>query len=256
MTVLLESVPPSIMEAAYLWLFLDYDGTLAEFAPNPDVLLPDPELIQLLERIARRNNTYLAIISGRRLAHVQELIPIQGVWLAGTYGIELLTPTGAKIDRLDFSTIRPVLQQIKPEIEMLLKEKDGFYLEDKGWSLAIHARFADARQADEVLSTAREIMISHASSPEYHLLGGDKFLEISPRKADKGMAVAYLLEKNPLPGAMIVYAGDDDKDEQAYKVIKAQGGITLIVSKTPRATLADFRLTSPQHLRQVLSSLV
>ena len=31
-----------------LWLFLDYDGTLAEFAPTPEHILPDPALIKLL----------------------------------------------------------------------------------------------------------------------------------------------------------------------------------------------------------------
>ncbi len=256
MTLLRDALPPSLIEAKFLWLFLDYDGTLAEFAPNPDVLLPDPELIQLLEKIAQRKNTQLAIISGRRLAHIQELLPIPGIWLAGTYGIELLTPAGERIDRLDYDTIRPLLERIKPEIEALLEKKEGFYLEDKGWSLAIHARFADDHQAEEVLYSARQRLKLLSDTPEFHLLGGEKFLEISPRQADKGITVNYLLKRHPWPDATIVFAGDDDKDERAFEVIKANQGITLLVSKTSRPSRAAFRLRSPGDLRRLLASLV
>ena len=50
-----------------LFLFLDYDGTLAEFAPNPDIVLPDDELIQLLTRLKANPKVDLAVVSGRRL---------------------------------------------------------------------------------------------------------------------------------------------------------------------------------------------
>ena len=40
-----------VMDADKLRLFLDYDGTLADFAPTPDEVYPDPELIDLLNRL-------------------------------------------------------------------------------------------------------------------------------------------------------------------------------------------------------------
>ena len=81
-----------LAQAERLWLFLDYDGTLADFAPTPEHVNPDPELVDLIERLARHPRFRVAVVSGRRLSHVQKLVPVPGVLLAGTYGIELQTP--------------------------------------------------------------------------------------------------------------------------------------------------------------------
>ena len=51
-------------QADYLWLFLDYDGTLADFAATPDVLIPDEELIGLIAQLAGKPDVRISIISG------------------------------------------------------------------------------------------------------------------------------------------------------------------------------------------------
>ncbi|MGD8627119.1 MAG: trehalose-phosphatase, partial [Anaerolineae bacterium] len=55
-------------------LFLDYDGTLADFAPTPEHVEPDPDLAQLVARLASQPRLRVAVISGRRLAHVRKLV--------------------------------------------------------------------------------------------------------------------------------------------------------------------------------------
>ncbi len=62
--------------AGDLRLFLDYDGTLADFAPTPDDIFPDPDLAALIDQLAALPRTEVAIISGRRLSHVQALVPV------------------------------------------------------------------------------------------------------------------------------------------------------------------------------------
>jgi len=78
-----------LQTANRLWLFLDYDGTLAEFAPTPDDIIVDNKLLYILDSIRRKTNHRIAIVSGRRLQHIQKLIPIQGILLAGAYGVEI-----------------------------------------------------------------------------------------------------------------------------------------------------------------------
>jgi trehalose-phosphatase len=70
------------------------------------------------------------------------------------------------------------------------------------------------------------------------------------------MTVAYLLDRYPLPGALPLYLGDDDKDEEAFRVIKARGGVAVVVASEPRETEADMRLESPKAARRWLEILL
>jgi trehalose 6-phosphate phosphatase len=195
------------------------------------------------------------VISGRRLSHVQELIPVPGVLLAGTYGVELQMESGDRLDRVPYQTIRPPLDVLKPRWAALIAGREGFFLEDKGWALALHARFATDGDAEAVLGRARRAAEEAIPPEPFRVLGGHKFLEVGPKLAHKGRTVEYLLERFPLPGALLVYLGDDDKDEEAFAVIKAHDGLAVLVTPHPRDTLADCRLGSPAAAREWLTAL-
>jgi mannosylglucosylglycerate synthase len=244
-----------ITQAERLWLFLDYDGTLADFAPTPEHVSPDPALIELLIKLSRHPRIRTAVISGRRLSHVEKLTPVPGMLLAGTYGIELRLPDGEYVERVAYDEIRPLLEEIKPRWEQLIAGREGFFLEDKDWALAIHAKFAADEEAEEVLSAAREMATEAADAEVFRVLGGHKFLEIGPRLAHKGRTVDYLLESYAWPGALPLYVGDDDKDEEAFGAIQARGGIAIVVSEEPRDTKADGRLEAPRVTRRWLEAL-
>jgi trehalose-phosphatase len=250
-----DLVNKRLAQADRVWLFLDYDGTLADFAPTPEHVDLDLEVIDVLTRLVQQPDIRIAVVSGRQLGQVRLLLPVPGVLLAGTYGIELQTPSGRRIERVSSDTIRPVLDDLKPRWERLIAGREGFFLEDKYWALALHARFAEDGQANMVLEEARRVAADAASAGPLRLLGGHKFLEIGPRLANKGQTVTYLLDHYPWPGALPVYLGDDDKDEEAFGVIKARGGIAILVAREPRNTQADCRLESPQAARHWLQTL-
>jgi trehalose 6-phosphate phosphatase len=246
------------LQAKYLWLFLDYDGTLADFAPTPEYIEPDPRVISLLKKLTHKPTVRIAILSGRRLQHVRLLLPISGIFLAGTYGIELLTPTGELIQRMEYDSIRPVLDRIKPRWAEILRGRNGFFLEDKGWTLALHARFAEDEEAEEVLNQAQQMIDTELLKDHFRILGGHKFLEIAPRLASKKETVAYLLNQYPLPDARLIYIGDDDKDEEAFSLIHAQHGVAMKVwqpSQAMRPTDADFPFKSPAETLHWLNML-
>jgi trehalose 6-phosphate phosphatase len=248
-----------LVQAERLWLFLDYDGTLADFAPTPEHVNPDPELVDLLTRLAEDPRIRVAVVSGRRLKHVQQLVPVPGILLAGTYGVELQLPGGERVDRPEYDVIRPTLGALKAQWANLIAGRQGFFLEDKGWALALHARFAVENETERVLAEARRSAteaMGSASPGIFRLLGGHKFLEIAPRLAHKGQTIDDLLDRFPWPGALPLYLGDDDKDEKAFCAIKAHGGIAFLVAAEPRDTEADWRLDSPQAARQWLESLL
>jgi trehalose 6-phosphate phosphatase len=261
-TELTEAVLRRLEGRAGLWLFLDYDGTLAEFAPTPDTVIPDPQVIELLTQLVDPNRTNgtgqavrVSIVSGRRLAHIRQLLPVQGILLAGTYGIEMTHPVEGDLTQLEHDKIRPVLEGIKPLWSKLIAGRNGFYLEDKGWALALHGRFADDAEAAQVLASAKSVLDHVGLQTDFRVLGGSKFLEVGPSLANKGQTVNYLLERFRWPEALPVFVGDDDKDEEAFAAIHEHDGLAVVVAAKPRPTLADFRLEAPADVRAWLTDL-
>ncbi|MGC9399064.1 MAG: trehalose-phosphatase [Anaerolineae bacterium] len=253
-----SAIPLPLLNARQVRLFLDYDGTLADFAPTPDVVEPRPEVIEILTRLRDTPDIHVSLISGRRLSHLETLVPVSGVLLAGTYGVELRTPSGERRERLNYAALRPLLDALKPRWADLIADREGFYLEDKGWSLALHARYAADAEAVTVLRAARRAARAAAAESPFHLVGGHKFLELRPHLAHKGKTVAYLLQTYPLPDALPVYVGDDDKDAEAFDVIHAHGGLTVFVTEgqTPPGVAADLRLPDPQAVHAWLRRLL
>ena len=251
-----QQILDRVIAAGRVWLFLDYDGTLAEFAPTPDHIISDPEVITLVTQLVQLEAARVAVISGRRLNQIQVLLPVPGLLLAGTYGVELQLPNGERRDRIALAEVRPTLDQIKPRWAQLIAGRQGYFLEDKGWSLALHARFADETEAADILSLASLHALRLLTPDRFRLLSDQRFLEIAPLSINKGITVDYLLDRFAWPGALPVYIGDDDKDEEAFAAIKARQGLALIVAAQPRSTLADCRLESPAHVRRWLSTLI
>lgn len=252
----MHSIIERIVESEHTWLFLDYDGTLADFAPTPANIYPDRSLIKLIDSLARHPKLRIVVLSGRPLSQMQTLMPVAGIFLAGTYGIELQTPDDQTIYRMDYDAIRPLLESLKPRWEAMITGRNGFYLEDKGGSLALHARFASDDEADQVLAEARK-SLEGIDQSMVRLLGGDKFLEIGPRLAHKGSTITFLLERFPWSDALLVYFGDDDKDVEAFKTVHASGGIAILVlhASSPSNSQADYFMTSPQEVRLCLGEL-
>jgi trehalose 6-phosphate phosphatase len=252
----IDQLAVRVKTAEKIWLFLDYDGTLADFSPTPAIIEPQPDVIELLERINDHSRFRIAVISGRRLSHLEKLVPIHGLLLAGTYGIELRTEDGHRIERLPFGQVRPCLERLKPVWESLILAEAGYYLEDKGWALAIHARHAEDDEAVAVIAKAREIASDIINLETFRILGGHKFIEVAPIQANKGRTLEYLLQGEEWGSALKIYIGDDDKDEEAFEVIKLQGGFPIVVSTNPRRTEALYRLESPKDVHFWLESLL
>ncbi len=242
-----------------VWLFLDYDGTLAEFAPTPDQVQPNPRIIKLITQLSLKPQIRLAIISGQRLSALQTLLPVPGIFLGGIYGIELQIPSGKVIYRVEQKGIRATLNEIKPQWLEIISGKKGFYLEDKGLALALHARFAEEVEAEQAICAARKVVELKHPLSRLRILGGHKFLEIAPLQANKGITVSYLLKNFPWPDAKLVYIGDDDKDQEAFNVVKSLDGIAILVLNSnglSSFTNIDTVFASPQAVRSWLKTLV
>jgi trehalose-phosphatase len=128
-------------------------------------------------------------------------------------------------------------------------------VEDKGLSVALHARFAYPAETAEVMPLAQAIVTLHATE-EFRVIGGDRFLEIAPAAANKGETVEWLFDHAPLLDAKSVYFGDDDKDEEAFLIVRRHNGIPIVVGSRQPHTAALLRLPSPTDTRLWLETLI
>ena len=247
----LDVVSAYLAGADRVWLFLDYDGTLADFTGHPDRIIPDENLIVLLQKLAARPEVRVSVISGRRLAHIEKLVPRDHMILAGTYGIEIRLPSGKYLQQLALDEVRPQLEQVKAGWLDILDKKDGFIFEDKNWSLALHGLHATEQDAVEVLGQARELC-EQLLDDRYRLLGGFRFFEAAPKIASKAYTVRYLLQQYPYENACLLYFGDDDKDEEAFSVVQERGGKAVAVLHNERLTNADAVVSSIIEVRAFL----
>lgn len=77
------------------FLFLDYDGTIVPFDPDPNRAMADPGIVARLQCLIDRTNTRVVTVTGRRARSLWRMIPLTPapeIW--GTQGIERLRPDG------------------------------------------------------------------------------------------------------------------------------------------------------------------
>ncbi|MBW6472769.1 MAG: HAD hydrolase family protein, partial [Anaerolineaceae bacterium] len=162
-----------------------------------------------------------------------------------------IDPRGNEIHLLEFDQLRPGLEIIIPTWQALIDGREGFYLEDKGWSLAIHANGTDKKEVNLVLANARQIDVPDG----FHLKSTHNFIEICPPKADKGVAVEYIMNFEKFDGALPIFIGDDPRDEDAFVEVQSMGGVGIIVSEKNRETKAIYTLKSPELVREWLKEI-
>ena len=190
----LANIRRQLRSGRRLVLFLDYDGTLVPIARTPDEAQPDGTLLTLLNDLTHVSVIHTIILSGRPLSSLQAMLPIPGLILAGTYGMEVQWDGKVMTRGVSLAQIRPVIAQVKTEWEGLTDKRSGFLLEDKGLAIALHARWADPTEADTILNAARVTATQTISSDYFRILGGDRFLEVAPAAAHKGHTVEWLLD--------------------------------------------------------------
>jgi len=243
-------------------------------ARTPEEALPDATLLNLLSRLARIESLRVAIVSGRSLASLRTILPVPKLILAGIYGAEIQMGGQITTRVADPMQTRRKIVEMKSVWAKTIARCDGIWLEDKGLALALHARFADPNVANSVLPHARRVA-EEAGIDGWRILGGERFLELAPASANKGETVNWLLDNcsnlvaTPVASlqeigvsitqaalALPVYLGDDDKDEEAFAVIRARGGIAIAVGARQLQTHVDARLPSPDAARSWLQSIL
>lgn len=234
--------PAACVECAF---FLDVDGTLLDIADTPSAVRVDMELLELIERLSRISGGALALVSGRSISDLEELLGARRMPLAGQHGLERRDATG----RLWIHAAPPGAKcTIKEVLAPVLARHAGLLLEDKGLTLALHYR-----QAPQLAAYAHRLMakVMQKAGGGLELQKGKRVIEIKPAGIDKGTAVAEYLAESPFRGRHPVFIGDDLNDEHGFAEVNRVGGISIKVG--PGASCARYRLPHVAAVRNWLN---
>ncbi|MDO5769237.1 MAG: trehalose-phosphatase, partial [Psychrobacter sp.] len=194
-------------------LFLDIDGTLAEFTLNPsDSFIPHATLM-LLEQI-QSEGVPIAVVTGRSLTEARQMLSPLQLPIAATHGLEIAvngdTTSTTQVNNSELTAIKQaVVNSCQPYGELMI--------EDKPYSVALHFR-----QCPSLAKTTFTIMLNALNAyPNWALKQGEYVWEIVPKGVNKGSAILTILNALPTADKVCpIFIGDDVTDEAGFSVVQ------------------------------------
>ena len=238
----------------FIFLFLDYDGTLTPIVEIPDKAVISKESRELLKKLSKSPNCALAIISGRSLSDIKGIVGLKDIIYAGNHGLEIEGPK-IKFESQVSPRLKSIIRYIYKDAVSKLAKIKGVLIEDKGLTISIHYRLVDEKDVHRFLSIFNEITDLYLVRGKIKINPGKKVYEIRPPVMwDKGKVVLWLLARQQfLSGKnkiFPVYIGDDVTDEDAFKVLKKKG-LTIFVGEKA-GSAAQYYLKTTEEVTEFL----
>lgn len=230
-------------------LFLDFDGTLVDLAATPSAVSVDAELLSLLSRLVEVFSSRLALVSGRSIASLDELLFPLRLDCAGGHGAELRIKnemTSAPI--IDSQIIEDLIAEVEP----IRRRYPLVHIEHKGYSVALHWRGEEDPNCVAMLENRlNALIIRHCL--EFKLLYGKCVIELVSYEASKGGAIKRIMLSSDYRETVPIVIGDDITDESAFQVVNELGCMSIHVGDA--TTCARFRLENTSSVRSLLNQL-
>ena len=243
---------PELVRRKRVLLCLDFDGTIAEIVWDPAAARPVSGVSKTLAKLAaRRDRIALAIVTGREVAKLRQMLSVpRGVALSGLHGLELVDFDGREEIVCGARECADDLERVRKWLRENASARDGFAIEDKRLALTLHYRGASAAKARHLRDAFEQYI--HDQAPKLALRDGKMTAEALPKGTSKALAIRALWQcagKDFEP----VYFGDDLTDEDAFREL-GDCGVTVLVGMQ-RPSAARYRVENPSEVARVLRAM-
>jgi trehalose 6-phosphate phosphatase len=224
-------------------LFLDFDGTLVDIAPQPEAVVIPVGLVATLTAVRQYLGGAVAVVSGRPISQIDAFLAPLKLPAAGVHGAERRGSDGVV-------TLLPThpLQLVEDAANALVASNPGLRVENKRGSIALHYR--QHPELEPMCLQAMQAAVDQ--SPGLNLLRGKMVVEAKPDGASKGRAIEDFLREAPFAGRTPLFVGDDITDEVGFSTVQRLGGLGVKVGAG--STVAWQRLPSPEAMRRELDN--
>jgi trehalose 6-phosphate phosphatase len=241
-----SSLVPHLSETAVL---LDIDGTLLDLAPTPREVWVPPGLAKTLNRLHKRTNGALALVSGRSLNDIDLIFAPDQFPAVGGHGAEMRIE--ADSDAVA-AHAPPMDKELKRRLAAIARLSPGILLEDKGYSLALHYRLAP--HAEKAIYAAVSLIRADLPNASIEVLPGKQVCEIKHSGFTKATGVQELMKHEPFRGRRPFFIGDDVTDESVFAIMPDLDGLAFSVGRRVRGVAGHF--DAPSDVREFLAHLL
>jgi trehalose 6-phosphate phosphatase len=242
----------TIASSPSIALLLDYDGTLAPFHVDRLKAVPAPGAIEALATLRSESDTILALVSGRPVAELLQLMPDPGVTIIGTHGFEVREPGSDVVTAAITDEQAALLDRAYADAKRFV---GGARTERKAATVAAHFRGLDRIDARQLQSDILHRWLSYADTDIVEIRQFNGGVEMRVLGRHKGTAVAAFLDSKP-PSTIPVYVGDDDTDEDAFRTVKARNGFAIRVGELTGDTEATGSLPACEDVVAFLQNWI
>lgn len=233
-----------------LLVALDFDGTLAPTVDDPAAARAMPAALAAIEQLSASPNTVVAIVSGRPLGGLREVLSVPAeVLLVGSHGAESSIDGEETVPELT-TVEHDLLEAACAAVDAVAARFEGARMERKPSGLGLHTRLASRADAESARRDARGAIRALEGAERITERDGKDILEFMVRWAEKGAAVDWLREYSA--ATAVVFIGDDVTDEDAFRALKA-GDVGVKVGEGESA--AEFRVANPDEATNVVVAL-
>ena len=239
-------VAAQIRKRGRVTIFLDFDGTLVDIAPRPELVRLRDEAREVLRRLAKHPLATLVVVSGRRRGELLEHIGVPDIHYFGLYGWE-------RDDRITLpADAQKALREVREMLEPLVKKYPNLWIEDKNSSLSVHLLHVPKARHEALRKEL--VTVLQPFQRKLHAVGNIRDVEILPRSIPgKGIAVKEFLRENTDRKSLAFYFGDDYSDESGFAAVGR--GASVHVGKA-RPTKARYRVKTPAETAEALGRIL
>lgn len=215
----LKEISLKIKANKYIFLFIDYDGTLVGFKDDPDQAVPPDRIKELLLKLSSNENLIITIVSGRTVRNLLEFFKDTDTgrlnWI-GVHGAQYkYRGSGIELSPEAKKAV-PLIKKLKSKLINMAGNIPCIFIEDKKISIALHYRKCGKKELSKI-PEFKDMIEDFVADKPLDYLDMKKVIEVKPKSINKGSSLKIIKSKykNLVPSINICI-GDDITDKYLF----------------------------------------
>jgi trehalose-phosphatase len=179
---------------------------------------------------------------------LEERVGLEGIVYAGNHGIEIRGHGLHFVEPIAF-LLEPALKKVLADLSERVAGIPNARIEDKRLTATLNLRHVRPEHRIRAGEIALELV---GEASQFQCRAAKDAFDILPRNGwHKGRAVEWIRHHLGMSESLVIFAGDDVSDEDAFAALA--GAITIKVGELP--TSAAYRAESPSEIWALLTQL-